>query len=469
MEYSEEHKDVVQHSESAEKGVKGDADSQVMPKIVPAPSEKPRENNQAFVSQAEAADTSFADELLTALFKTLFVALSLIAMLSCIIALAFPLKTMRLFNSWGLSERAVDFGERYISRELKSYKSADGKRTAAYTEKDGDMPVLGATAKLTNDDFVEALYVCITLSDRMMTEAFKSGDESRAKYYAARLERYTRMYLSLNSLSAVSLKTDSKNIYSVPAAVRPVVYSYEHDLRVLNYKARAVLGRTDNLPYSNRPGEIMTTVFERAETMFGVKPDTDAAKVALIDNFVDYVGQLGAYLDVEFMRIGVDTDLSTAKYKLDNGASVTILNETIVNRLYGDRVLDGDEFSLFIMPLKDVTETSNGFTSLYHRLKIFKQYSQWAVDITPNEENGALHQLYWLRVLSNVANKLYYMELLLNSNKRMLGLNHDAISEEYQYHTCELYTHVDYEYLPGVPWALISNVYADKLKQYLAK
>ncbi|MCH5153873.1 MAG: hypothetical protein J1F71_01540 [Clostridiales bacterium] len=463
MEYSEEHKDVVQHSESAKKGVKGDADSQVMPKIVPAPSEKPSDNNQSSQLQAEAADTSFADDLLTALFKTLFVALSLIAMLSCIIALAVPLKTMRLFNSWGMSERAVDFGERYISRELNSHKSADGKHTAAYTEKDGDMPVLGATAALTNDDFIEALYVCITLSDRMMTAALKSGDESRAKYYAERLERYSRTYLSLNSLSGVSLKTDTKNIYSVPAAVRPVVYSYEHDLRVLNYKARAVLGRTDNLPYNNRPGEVMTTVTERAETMFGAKPLTDEARVALIDNFVDYVGQLGAYLDVEFIRLGVETDLSKAKYKLDNGASVTVLNEIVINKLYGNRILDGDEFTLFIMPLKDVTETNNGFTSLFHRLSVFTQYAQWAVDTVPVEENGKLHQLYWLNVLSNVSKKLWYMEMLLHANMQVLGLNHDAIQKAYP--TCERYIHVK----SGTLTRQISEVYADKLKQYLAK
>lgn len=466
MEYSDEHKDVVQHGEGAGKGGKSDADSQIMPKIVPVPSAKPIDSEP---QPAEA--NSFSDELLTALFKTLFVALSLIAMLSCIIAIALPLKTMRLFNSWGMSARAVDFGERYIARELESYKSQDGGRTASYTEQDGDMPVLGATEELTNDDFIEALYVCITLSDKLMTEAFKSGDELKAKYYAARLEKYTRMYLSLNSLSAVSLKTDSKNIYSVPAAVRPVVYSYEHDLRVLNYKARAVLGSTDNLPFNNRPGDIMTTVFERAETMYGARPLTDEAKVALIDYFVDYVGQLGAYLDVEFMRIGVETDLNK-KYQLKNGDStytVTILNETLINRLYGSRVLDGDEFTLFLMPLKDVTESNNGFTSLYYRLNIFTQYAQWAVDTVPVEENGRLHQLYWLSVLSSVSKKLYYMEMLMYYNTDKLGLNRDAVIKEYG--TCQSYMIVNYHLsnMSSATSCQISDVYADKLKQYLAQ
>ena len=190
-------------------GVNTDADNEVMPKIVPARSPAPK----PVVQPAEEPDgNSFADELLSAIFKTTFVALSLIAMLACILAFALPLTSMRLFNSMGFSERAVDFGEKYISRELKSYKSADGKSTADYEDSYGNMPVLTATPALTNDDFLEALYVCNNLCEKMMTESLKSGDEVGAKYYAERLEKYTRMYLSLNGLSAVILDKDRNNI-----------------------------------------------------------------------------------------------------------------------------------------------------------------------------------------------------------------------------------------------------------------
>lgn len=441
-----------------------DADSEVMPKIVPvrAPAPKP------VAEPTEKDGNSFADDLISAIFKTTFVALSLIAILACIIAFALPLTSMRLFNSMGFSERSVDFGEKYISRELKSHKSADG-RTAAYTDGDGNMPVLTATPALTNDDFIEALYVCINLSDKLMTESLKSGDEARAKYYAERLEKYTRTYLSLNGLSAVTLKKDRSNIASVPAAVRPAVYSYEHDLHVLNYRARAVLGMTNGMTYNNRTERlgVMTTPSERSERLYGTDSNTLEGRIALLDEYVDYMAQLGAYLDVEFMRIGVETDFSK-KFTITEGnqeyTGVSVLSETYIRKNYGNK-LDGDEFSLFILPLSEVTESSNGFTRLFNQLSSFTRYAQWAVDTVPSDENGKLHQLYWLRILSDVSRKLWYMDMLLNYNVQNLGLNGQAIRDNYP--TCQYYLTVRYEIMSGVPSCQILDVYAKKLADYI--
>ncbi|MCH5156194.1 MAG: hypothetical protein J1F69_06250 [Clostridiales bacterium] len=468
MEYSDEHKDVIQNGKGANgEGVKANTDNNVMPKIVPVPSaKKPVEQ-----PQDEPVKNSFAEELLSSMFKTIFVALSLIAMLACIFALAFPLESMRIFNSMGLDERAVDFGERYISRELKSHKSADGKRTAAYTDEQGNMSVLSRTSALTNDDFIEALYVCNSLSNKLMTENLKSGNTSKAEYYAKRLEKYTRMYLSLNGLSAVSLKSDAKNIRSVPAAVRPVVYSYEHDMHTLNYRARAVLGKTSGITYNNRSDRlgVMTSVAERSERFYGSTSDTPEGRIALIDEFVDYADQLGAYLDVEFIRIGVETNLEKKYTIKKDGNQITapVLNEQVINYLYGNKVLKGNEFTLFIMPLQDVTENSNGFTRLYNLLSVFTRYAQWAVDTVPIGEDGVLHQLYWLRILSNVSRKLWYMEMIMYYNAGNLGYNADAVRKAYP--TCENYMFVNYRLsnMTSETSCQLLEVYADKLKDYL--
>ena len=465
MNYSDEQqpKDEVRHTVSAENraDVGVDAESETMPKIVPAP------KRAEPVAVAEPTDNrSFSDELITVIVKTVFVALSLIAMLSCILAFALPLQTMRICNNMGLSERAVDFGERYISRELESYKDGNG-RTADYADEQGNMPVLSATPQLTNDDFVEALYVCNRLSERLMNENLRSGNAALTKYYAERLEKYTRMYLSLSGVQALNLRTDQNNISSISPALRPVVYSYAHDMRVLNYRARAVLGQTNNITYNTRSDNlgIMTRLSERSGTLFGTTPDTQEARVALIDDYVDYIDQLGAYLDVEFIKIGVENDLSKKFTITENGNTytVTTLSEPFVRSQYRNKVLGGDEFSLFIMPLSDVTETSNGFTTLYSQLSKFTQYAQWAVDTVPAGEDGLLHQVYWLRALSSASQRLWYMEMLLYFNSEVLGYNRDAVIERYG--TCLSYTIVKYNDLSYQ----ISEVYAKKLTQYIAQ
>lgn len=439
-----------------------------MPKITPAPSPRPAVRPDE--PSEPSSDRSLADELITVIVKSLFVTLSLIAMLACILAVALPLTSMRVFNKLGMSERAVDFGERYISRELRSYTDADG-RTAAYVDEYDNYPVLSLTPELTNDDFVEALYVCNRLSDKLLTQSLLAGDAARAEYYARRLQKYTGMYLSLNGLSALSIKTDADNIAGMPsAALRPVVYSYEHDMRVKNYKARAVLGNTDRMAYNNRryTDGITVSLNEFSNTVYGTSSDTDEGKVRLLDDYIDYIDQLGAYLDVEFIKLGVETEL-TKQFTVDIGdreIDVPVLSETYIKSEYAE-ILDGDEFSLFLIPLKDVTESNKGFTRLYSQLSCFTRYAQWAVDTVPVADDGKLHQLYWLKVLSSVSQKLWYMEMLMYYSSTTLGLNGESVIASYN--TCQRYTLVKYDNpaMSGVVDYQISEVYRLKLQDYV--
>ncbi|MDE7107494.1 MAG: hypothetical protein K2O39_04145 [Clostridiales bacterium] len=239
------------------------------------------------------------------------------------------------------------------------------------------------------------------------------------------------------------------------------------------YSDRAVLGKTSGLTYNNRSERlgVMTSADERSRTLNESQLDdpTPASISQKMDEFVDYIGQLGAYLDIEFMRIGVETDLSK-KFTVKEGdkeyTDIPVLSETYIRKNYAGK-LDGDEFSLFIVPLKEATGDSNGFKLLYNRLSCFSRYAQWAVDTVPPEENGKLHQLYWLRVLSDVSRKLWYMEMLLYYNTENLGNNSNAIKQAYG--TCQGYMFVNYKLsnMSGVTSCQLLEVYADKLAQYI--
>ena len=61
------------------------------------------------------------DELIAIGIKAVAVTVSVILLLTSLLAVALPLQAMRVFNLLGMTDRAVDFGERYISRELRAY------------------------------------------------------------------------------------------------------------------------------------------------------------------------------------------------------------------------------------------------------------------------------------------------------------------------------------------------------------
>lgn len=445
-----------------------DTQGETMPNVVPvARARKAEEPNE------QPEPTPFSDEIITIIFKSLFVALSVVAMLACILAIALPLQTMRIFNSMGNFERAIDFGERYVQRRLDEY-------SAGATDERGNYIKLSQTPALTDGEMTEALYVLTRLSNKLTDRYNADGNAARRDYYAKVLEKYTRMYLSLNDLGSVTTKTDYDNIMGMPSlAMRPAVYSYAHEMRTLNFRARAFLGKTELMTYDNRrinPDDrgVLTDTLGRIDYFVNTNPATDAATVQMLDDFVDYVDALGEYLDVEFMRIGVENNVN-AKHDVKNLASGEMLKDIPVNtELYVRNayvnVLDGNEFSLFITDKYIADDTTKGFTHLYNGLKAcFGKYAQWAVEITPasgsgeDKLSGNLRQLYWIYNLSKAAQRLKYMELLLYYSQDNLGPNRAAVVEEYG--TWRDMVNVSY----NSRVYQLSEIYAEFLKQYMEK
>ena len=395
-------------------------------------------------------------ELVAVSVKAVAVALSLIILLTCILAVGLPLQTMRIFNSLGMSARAVDFGERYVGRELRSF-DADS------TDQRGNYVVLSQTAGLANADFLEALYVTINLSSKLMEEYYGAGDDRTGEYYAHRVEKYTRMYMSLYDISRITREQSESDMQAVPMiAMRPSVYDYAHSIRSLNYRARSYLGETEYMLYGfNRPGESINTLDERSNSVAGtVLPDStdDATVTSVIDGFVDYVSQLGEYLDVAFLRAGVENDLSV---KTPSGSS--IVSETYVGKTYLN-VLDGDEFSLFI-------SRTDGFTAVYNSLKRFSEYAQLAVDFNPsdrygNKEDEQLHQLYWLQNLYSAQQRLWYMSMLMYYNSGKFGQSAQAVRDEYGMGTCRDFMFVTYQGKLDTILGVYQKKFAEYLSQY---
>lgn len=436
-------------------------------------------SDKAGAEASRDGGVSFGGELVAVAVKAVAVALSVVLILTCILAVALPLSSMRIFNSLGMSERAVDFGERYISAELGdhfgTYEYVDGngssrtaRADASHTDGRGNFDILAKTSALTNDEFIEALYVCTKLSYDLMEEYYAAGDPSRGAYYAERVEKYTRMYLSLNNVASVNSAKSLRNISSMPTlAMRPAVYSYGHDIRVMNYRARTWLGSTASVMYnSNKNGDSVTELTERSATFYGIdiKGANTFALMANLDGYVDYAGALGEYLDVEFIRAGVENDLSKKGKIYDKvnaeWREVPVLSESFVKETYNG-VLKGEEFSLF------VTRT-DGFTVFYNQIKRFNEFAQAAVDFAPSDNNNnkldeQLHQLYWLQALSSVARRLWYMEYLLYFNAEQYGQSSIAIKKDYN--ALQSLTFVEYD----VPTRQIWEVYNIKLKEYIAQ
>lgn len=394
-------------------------------------------------------------ELIAVTVKTVAVVMSIILMLTCILAVGMPLQAMRIFNSLGMSERAIDFGERYIARELNSYD-------ADKTDVRGNYVALSKTSELTNDEFTEALYVTINLSSKLMEQYYGAGDGRNGEYYAQRTEKYTRMYLSLNDISRVTSEQSKSDMQSVPMlAMRPAVYDYAHSLRELNYRARSYMGTTDVMLYdSGRMGDVVSDLNSSSNSNNGdIEFDRTNPNVviAVLDRFVDYVGQLGEYLDVEFIRAGVENDLST---RTSTGSS--ILTETYVSQTYYN-ALSGDEFSMFITRM-------GGFSYVYNNLKKFAEYAQLAVDFNPsdrydNKAEEQLHQLYWLQELYSAQRRLWYMAMLLHYSSEKFGMSSKAIRDEYSMGTCRDYMYVTYEGSINT----ILGVYQTKFDEYVSQ
>ena len=326
-------------------------------------------------------------------------ALSVVFLLISILALALPFQAMKVYNDLGLYDRALESGERYIYGRLKELD-------ALGEDSKGNFTGITAHAELCDNEFVEALDVCITISNNLMRKHISAKSNADAVYYAERLEKFTRMYASLSGLTTINSRKDSANIANVPyLQLRPYVYNHFHNTMKLNYSARAVLGKTDLMMFNiGRIGDVMTNMSERLNTLSGT-----VQKASLIDQYVDFVDELNAYLDYEYEKLslaGVEITEPSAREKYN-------------------KILDGSQFSQFIVPL-------DGFTRLYNVMSsTFTEYAQLAYDYEPSTMTDRLKQLYWLLSLSSFSEKMSAMSKLLYYNASAYGASRDAIIADY--------------------------------------
>ncbi len=384
--------------------------------------------------KASSGSDGFVGEAVALSVKAVAVALSVFMLILSILTVVMPLSAMRVFNKLGMSERAINSGERYINNRTDKYD-------AGGIDERGNFKALSATPQLTNSDFIEALDVCISLSYKLTEKYAKTDDVDSTRYFAQILEKYTRMYMSLSGFRGVSEKKNAANIAAVPMlSMRPYVCDYDYDMMRLNFRARVYMGATDLALYdSGYDGDCVQTLENRSNSYAGIvnKPES------VIDGFVDYVGQLGEYLSIEFERMGVDGIVSEAEAQK-----------------YRDKI-DGAHFRLFIDP-------TQGFTRVYNNLKNFGEFAQAAVDYVPKTLDDRLRQLHWLAVLSSVSSKMWYMAMLTYYNDGMYGVASAAVRDEYTARTCEMYHFVNIVEEDGKLFAdNINDKYNSLLTEYI--
>lgn len=402
--------------------------------------EAERNKAPAEVETDDKKDGSFIEELVKIGVKTVAVALSVVMLILSILTVALPLNAMRVFNKLGMKERAMNSGERYIVTRLD-------KVNADITDEIGNYVRVSETRSLTDADMTEALTVCIGLSDTLMSE--HGGDVASAKYFAEKLDKYVRIYLSLNGVNTVNSQKSANNVNSVSPALRPFVYNYAHSLMTLDYEARMYLGKTDVMLYNtNINGNILTTVTERSQTYAGLQFDGNTPKnniVTLLDGFVDYIDQLSVYLSVVQKRLGVSG----------------LLGETQEEQNKFRNILNGDEFSVFITP-------ENGFTPVFANLvtglSSFTKYAQAAADFPTTTLDEQLHRLYWLRILASASDRLLNLGRLLYFNRSVYGLYASDITDYYSAFAFDYFRFVNV----GSDPTFISSVYNTAMAAYIA-
>lgn len=397
--------------------------------------DKPEVKNTGDTVTAEDAPAreKHTDELIKTAVKAVAVTLSVVMLILSILTVAMPLSAMRVFNNLGMSERALNSGEEYISSHI---------RGAADTDEFGNYTVLGASSAYVTDDFIEALDTCINLSDKLMREYASRRDDISTRHFAEMLERYTRMYSSLYGISEINLAKDAANIAAVPfASMRPYVYSYAHTLAELNYRARVYLGETDRMllgSYEN--GASVARLSERSNTFAGEwTADTVDAQYSLLRGFAVYAAQLGEYVSVCLEKAGVERGLNAGDFSM--GGKYDYSKGKLLLKT-------GNEFSLILTP-------ENGFSSVYNQLKNYGDYMQAAVDLPATTAERMLERLYIISELMSTAQILWELETLLFYNRDLFGASMSQVVNEYNAHTCQLYNWVQYNGSPRI----VSDVY----------
>lgn len=382
--------------------------------------------NKATDATSTALETgSEAGELVALGIKVVCLALSVIILIMSILTVAMPLSAMRVFNKLGMSERALISAERYVDGRMRGYISDDGLR-GDYADPDGNYTVLGGAQRVVDDDFVEAIDLCISLSNGLMTESENAGDGASAVHFAEKLEKYTRVYASMYNNRVVSAEKDVFNVANTPVlAARPYVSDRLHTVYTLNYRARVRTGALDRMLFDyGRNGRCVILTDAFSNTFVGIDKTNETFAW-----FIDYIGQLDEYLFYALDRLGIDTM-----------SELDFMQPTEQHPEWGrylDIELSGDEFALFVTP-------SGGYTGVYENLRNFGDWAQYAVDMNAVTADEKLTKLHAVNVISSVHMKLWYMSMLLYYNSNSYGATASKIREEYNNHTCENYGRVVY-------------------------
>lgn len=412
---------------------------------------KADETNSA---RAVPSENETAVDIAGAAIKAVAVALSLVLLITSILTVALPFEAMRVFNNLGMYERALTSGTRYIDGELKREK-VDVSMIGMYHVllSDGlplnENELSRATTipeKFNNSDFIEAIEVCVNLSDKLMRESSKKNDLESAKYFAEKLEKYTRYYSAVYGISSVFDEKDAQNRRAFSSAFHPFVYSTRHTLMTQNFRARYYLDDFDEmLCYGGTNGYVLRRTDNNINTFNGTNVyNTDGTlNRTIMNGFVDYVDQISEYVAIEFERCG----MTDAK-----------LNELEETRNKYSHALSGSEFKLFLT-------RESGYSRLYHGLKSFPSYAQAAVSFSPQNRDEQLMQLFWVQKLATASLRFWNMETLVWLNRESYGLSMDAIDEEYAAHSYRNFIEVRY---PGNQQNTLEGVYDIFMKNYIS-
>lgn len=384
--------------------------------------DKTTENGEPMTKTNGATPTALekgseAGELVALGIRVVAVALSVIMLILSILTVAMPLSAMRVFNKLGMSERALVSAERYVDGRMRGY---------AETDTDGNYTDMGGAQSVVDDDFVEALDLCISISDALMSESEKEKDGASAVHFAEKLEKYTRIYASMYNNRVISASKDVFNVDNAPMlAARPYVCDRLHTVYTLNYRARVRTGALERMLFDyGRNGRCVILTDAFSNTFVGIDKTNET-----LSWFIDYIGQLDEYLFYALDRLGIDT-MSELDFRLPTA-------EHPEWGRYRDIELSGDEFALFVTP-------SGGYTGVYENLRNFGDWAQYAVDMNAVTADEKLTKLHYVNVISSVHMKLWYMSMLLYFHSDGYGATASKIRDEYRARTCENYGRVVY-------------------------
>ena len=394
----------------------------------------------------DAPRTGSGAVLVTLGIKVVAIALSVVILILCILTVAMPFSAMRVFNNLGMNERALTSAERYVNGRMRGYTAEDGKR-GDYVDGDGNYSALAAAVTLIDDEFVEALDLCITLSDRLMTGSEKSGDTASAVHFAHKLEKYTRVFASMYNNRDISASKDAFNVANTPiVAAKPYVSDYLHTVYTLNFRARVRTGETGRMLFDYGQNGRCTILTDAYSTTFVGIDKTDTS----FEWFIDYLGQLDEYLYHSFSSLGITKNLTEYDFMLPDASDPD-------RGKYHGLQLNGDEFALFVTP-------ADGFTNIYENLRNFSEWAQYCVNYNATTTEQKLFKLQAANVISSVHMKLWQMSMLLNASSNSFGVHTSDVRNEYGKKTCENYGYVEYggtrELFEGNAYRAIYNDYA---------